>query len=75
MFLTDDAAVAASYVKNGGQVMQYEATEFGLKSLAKAGELTMKTGTHGTAGAVSTEYMFTGKALVETLNNLATPLK
>lgn len=75
LFLTDDAAVAATYVKNGGQVMQYPVTQFGLKSLEQAGELTMKTGTHGATGAVSTEYMFQGKDLVQTLNSLAKPLQ
>jgi hypothetical protein len=74
LFLTDNAAVAASYVKNGGQVMKYEITNFALKSLETTAELSTKTGIHGTAGAVSTEYMFQGKDLVKTLNEIAKPL-
>jgi hypothetical protein len=73
IFLTDDAAVAATYVKNGGQVMQYEMTQFSLKSLQSSGELTMKIGTHGITGVPSTEYVFSGKNLVEAVNTIATP--
>ncbi len=75
LFVTDDVAVAASYVKNGGQVMQYQVTEFGLKTLYQAGELEMKTGIHGAATTISTEYMFRGKNLVQTINSLAKPVK
>jgi len=71
LFLTDDAAVAATYIKNGGEVASYELTNFSLKSLQAAGELSLKTGMHGTTGAISTEYMFQGKNLVEALNTIA----
>jgi hypothetical protein len=71
LFLTDNAAVAATYVKNGGSVVSYEINQFALKSLEATGELSLKTGMHGTAGAVSTEYMFAGKNLVEALNSIA----
>ena len=71
IFLTDDAAVAATYVKNGGMVMKYEITEFALKSLEMAGKLSTKTGTHGILGKVSTEFMFQGKELVNALNNIS----
>jgi len=71
LFLTDDAAVAATYIKNGGEVASYELTNFSLKSLQAAGELSLKTGMHGTTCAISTEYMFQGKNLVEALNTIA----
>jgi len=71
LFLTEDAAVAATYVKNGGQVVSYDVTQFALKSLQASGELSLKTGIHGTTGAISTEYMFQGKDLVEALNSIA----
>ncbi len=74
LFLTDDAAVAATYVKNGGKVMKYEVSQFSLKSLEMSGELTLKTGMNGTTGKVCTEYMFTGKNLVKALNSIAKPL-
>ncbi|UPK67195.1 RHS repeat domain-containing protein [Chitinophaga filiformis] len=74
LFLTDDAAVAATYVKNGGQVMEYEISQYALFALKNAGELEMKTGIH-VAGQISTEYMFLGKNVVEAVNSLAKPLK
>jgi hypothetical protein len=33
LFLTNDAQVAATYMKNGGEVMQYEVSQFSLKYL------------------------------------------
>ncbi|MBC6490716.1 hypothetical protein BC349_06710 [Flavihumibacter stibioxidans] len=75
LFLTDDAAVAATYVKSGGQVMQYEMSQFSLKALQATSELELKTGIHGMEGKVSTEFMFKGKELIEAVNSLATPLK
>lgn len=74
IFLTDDAAVAATYVKNGGQVMQYEMTQFSLKSLVATGEVEMKMGIHG-IGVPNTEYMFKGKNLVEAINTIAKPIQ
>jgi RHS repeat-associated protein len=71
LFLTDDAAVAATYVKNGGQVVQYTISEYALQALRYSGELATKTGIHGTTGAISTEYVFSGKKLVEALNSIA----
>ena len=73
--LTDDATVAATYTQKGYEVMKYEMTQFSLKSLEASGELTMKTGIHGPTGVISTEYMFSGKNLVEGVNSMATPLK
>jgi RHS repeat-associated protein len=75
IFLTNDAKVAATYVKQGGQVMQYEMSQFSVKSLITTGELELKTGINGINGAVSTEYMFKGKKLVEAVNSIAEPLK
>ncbi len=75
IFLTDNAAVAATYVKNGGEVVQYEMSQFSLKSLTVTGELELKTGIHGITGASSTEYKFTGQKLVEAVNSLAQPFK
>ncbi len=74
IFLTDNAAVAATYVKNGGQVMEYQLADFSLQSLRFSGQLTLKTGTHGATGVVSTEYMFQGSDIVKALNILAKPL-
>lgn len=75
LFATENAAVAASYVKNGGQVVSYRVSQFGLKSLESSGQLTYKTGMHGTAGTVSKEYVFKGNELIAYLNSIAAPLK
>jgi hypothetical protein len=75
MFATENASVAASYVKNGGQVVSYRVSQFGLKSLESSGQLTYKTGMHGIEGIVSKEYVFRGKELIEYLNSIATSLK
>jgi RHS repeat-associated protein len=75
LFLTDDAAVAATYVKNGGQVMQYSIPMSALKELEYTGDLILKTGKHGVTGVTSIEYMFQGKNLVDALNTIAKPFK
>lgn len=75
LFATENATVAASYVKNGGQVVSYRISQFGLKSLEASGQLTYKTGMHGPVGTVSKEYVFKGKELIEYLNTIAAPLK
>ncbi len=75
IFLTDNAAVAATYIKNGGQVVSYRVSQYALKFLEQSGTLNLLKGIHGAAGKVSTEYQFIGKELVEALNKLATPLK
>jgi len=73
LFLTDNAEVAATYIKNGGQVMQYEMTPFSLTRLYQSGEMTYRTGKHGMLGVTVTEYVFTGENLVEALNLIAKP--
>ncbi|UMY66619.1 MULTISPECIES: DUF6443 domain-containing protein [unclassified Flavobacterium] len=73
LFLTDNAEVAASYVKNGGQVMQYQISTSGLRSLEASQQLLKNAGIHSGQTTISTEYQFIGKDLVETLNGLATP--
>jgi len=73
LILTDDVTVAATYVKNGGQVMSFHVSEFGLKALEFSGHLTKSTGSHGTLGKLSTEYWFETKELVNALMKLAEP--
>jgi RHS repeat-associated protein len=75
MFLTDNAEVAASYVKNGGQVMQYEISSSGLYTLEHSGQMTVGPGMHAGSNAISTEYQFIGKELVKELINIGTPYK
>ena len=74
LFATDNASVAASYVKNGGQVVEYQLSLSGLKTLEYTGELTYKVGLHGVNGAKSTEYMFQGRDLIKALNEIAKPI-
>ncbi len=73
LFLTDNPDVAATYVKNGGQVMQYQVSEFSLSALQMSGNLNLKTGIHGASKVISTEYMFSGKELIKALNSFAKP--
>ncbi|SFW81842.1 RHS repeat protein [Chitinophaga sancti] len=75
IFLTEDPKVALTYVKNGGQVMQYQISKISIKLLEMSGELELKTGIHTISGTVNNEYMFKGKEIVEALNKLATPTK
>ena len=75
IFLTDDAEVAATYVKNGMKVMKYQITERGAKTLELSQQLTIGPGKHLKGGKTSQEYAFYGKKLVEALNAIAEPLK
>ncbi|WP_219007613.1 DUF6443 domain-containing protein [Aquimarina litoralis] len=75
LFLTDNAAVAATYVKNGGQVVSYRVSQYALKFLEQSGSLNRFKGIHKATGAVNNEFQFIGKELVEALNKLANPLK
>lgn len=75
IFLTDNAEVASTYAKNGGQVMQYEISSSGLYTLEKSGELTFKTGINSGSNVISTEFQFNGKELIKEINKIATPYK
>ncbi len=71
IFLTDNAAVAATYIKNGGQVASYRVSQFAIKQLEQSGALNLLKGIHNTTGQISTEYQFIGKELVKAINQLA----
>jgi RHS repeat-associated protein len=73
LFLTDDAAVAGTYTKNGGQVMQYDISSSGLYMLEHSGELTIGPGIHKGSNVISQEYKFMGKDLVKAVNGKAKP--
>ncbi|MCP9751013.1 DUF6443 domain-containing protein [Ferruginibacter sp. HRS2-29] len=73
LFLTDDATVAATYITNGGQVMEYQMTQYSLKELQMKGELLLKTGINGPTGIPSTEFQFVGKNLVDAVNKIGKP--
>ncbi|MEX0273997.1 MAG: DUF6443 domain-containing protein [Flavobacteriaceae bacterium] len=70
IFFTDNASVAATYVKNGGSVKQFRISNFAISSLEQSGHLQKFTGIHGTVGKTSTEYKFIGKELVNAINQL-----
>jgi RHS repeat-associated protein len=70
LFLTDDAAIAATYVKNGGKVMSYDLSQSSLFILEQAGKLNKLSGKHLIGGATSTEYKFIGKDVVNALNSI-----
>ncbi len=73
LFLTDDATVAATYVKNGGQVMKYELSHSSIYNLRQRGMLTMKEDIHkvGTQEVRHSTYEFSGSNLREALNKIA----
>ncbi|WP_084050395.1 DUF6443 domain-containing protein [Aquimarina macrocephali] len=71
IFLTDNAAVAATYIKNGGQVASYRISQFAIKQLEQSGTLNLLKGIHNRTGQISTEYQFIGKELVNAINQLA----
>jgi len=73
IILTDDAVVAATYVKNGGQIMSYPVSDYALKALEFTGHLTKATGTHGVTGKINTEFFFEGAELVKALMKIAKP--
>jgi len=67
------APARETYIKNGGQVMQYDLSNSGLYMLEKTGELEYKTGIHTSSNTISTEYLFKGKDLVKAVNEKAVP--
>lgn len=75
LFLTDDATVAASYIKNGGQVMKYEVRSDALFSLRQQGLLKLKEDIHkiGSKEIRHTTYQFSGSNLRLAFNQIAKP--
>ncbi|PWW17012.1 RHS repeat-associated protein [Chryseobacterium sp. AG844] len=73
LFLTDDAAVASTYIKNGGQLMQYEISNSGIYQLRYTGQLDVYKGINQGSNVISTEYKFIGKDVVNAVNKLAKP--
>ncbi|KFF12745.1 hypothetical protein IW15_08105 [Chryseobacterium soli] len=73
LFLTDDAVVASSYIKNGGQLMKYDISNSGLYQLKYTGKLDIYKGINQGSNIISTEYKFMGKDIVNAVNKLATP--
>lgn len=67
IFYTDDAAVAATYVKNGMSVHSINVSQFALSKLEQGGNLIRLTGKHGSTGITNTEYQFIGKDLVQAI--------
>jgi hypothetical protein len=77
IFLTDNESVARSYVKNGGQVMSYEVSEYSLFNLRQRGMLTVMEDIHSTGQQAirHTTYQFTGSNVRSALNQIAKPTK
>lgn len=75
IYLTDNATVAATYVKNGMSVHSYKVTRFALFKLEQLGKLTHYTGKHKVTGLTKTEYVFPSKDLVKAINKIGTPFK
>jgi hypothetical protein len=72
LFLTDDGAVAATYIKNRGQVMKYEVSGSILFSLRQRRMLTMMEDIHMFGGKAirHSTYQFSGTNLREALNKI-----
>ncbi|SHG85384.1 RHS repeat-associated core domain-containing protein [Chryseobacterium vrystaatense] len=73
LFLADDASVASSYIKNGGQLMKYEISQSGIYQLKYTGKLDIYKGINIGSNQISTEYKFIGKDIVNEVNRLAKP--
>ncbi|MDH5035831.1 DUF6443 domain-containing protein [Chryseobacterium cucumeris] len=70
LFLTDNVEYAASYIKNGGTINQYQISRSGLYILEHTQRLSISPGQHMGISGTFNEYLFTGKDLVEALNKL-----
>ena len=75
IFFTDDAAVAASYVKEGLSIHSIKVSEFALAKLEQTGKLFRLRGKNGTTGITSNEFEFVGKDLIEAITKISTPFK
>jgi len=73
LFLTDNVEYAASYIKNGGTINQYQISRSGLYILEHTQKLSISPGQHMGISGTFNEYLFTGKDLVEALNKLGVP--
>ncbi len=73
IFFTDNSAAAATYVKNGGEVVETRVSEFALKKLRLEGNLQIMEDLH--KGVRHTSYKFTGNELREALMRITKPNK
>lgn len=74
-FLTDNADVAASYIKNGGKVMKYEVSNYALFNLRQRGILNTLEDIHKIGGKEIRHftYKFEGSNVRQALNQIAKP--
>ncbi|NIF07849.1 hypothetical protein F3J23_20680 [Chryseobacterium sp. Tr-659] len=74
LFLTDNIEYATSCIKNGETINQYQISRYGLYILEHTQKLSINPhGQHvGIVGTFS-EYLFTGKDVVNALNKIAVP--
>ncbi|QUY58005.1 RHS repeat-associated core domain-containing protein [Chryseobacterium arthrosphaerae] len=74
LFLTDNIDYAASYIKNGGTINQYQISRSGLYILEHTQRLSINpNGQHVGISGTFSEYLFTGKDVVQALNKIAKP--
>jgi RHS repeat-associated protein len=73
LFTAKDASAAASYVKNGGQLVEYNVSLSSMRTLEATGQLSTKTGINKATGEMTTEFMFEGEELKKALNTIAKP--
>src|SRR5690554_369622 len=73
IFFTDNSAAAATYVKNGGQIVETRVSQFGLKKLELDGKLEVLQDLH--KGVRHTSYKFQGAELREALMRITNPSK
>lgn len=71
----DDAAAAATYLKNGGMVMRYEVSNYALKNLEQRGMLQMMNDIHIIGGkqVYHNTYKFIGSNVRQALNTITKP--
>lgn len=73
IFFTDNSAAAATYVKNGGQLIETRVSQFGLKKLELDGKLEILQDLH--KGVRHTSYKFQGAELREAMMRITKPSK
>jgi hypothetical protein len=73
IFFTDDPLAAATYVKNGGNVLEMKVSQYGLFNLRQRGMLQIFEDSHG--GVRHTSFKFMGSELREATMKISKPKK
>lgn len=70
IFFSDNAAVAATYIKNGGSVVEVAVSKVQVQKMIWSKQVQTLRGIHGPTGIISTEYKFLGSELRQAVMSL-----